>query len=79
MAKIFVQSIPKGLNFYADKLSYGKLQQALFKLGVIAASGRPLAWVRTFGVCVGLPCMCAKVCGWPPCQRKAIRMQPNAL
>ncbi len=33
----------------------------------------------TFGVCVGLLCMCAKVRGWPLCQRKATRKQPNAL
>ena len=38
-------------------LSHEAENKALVKLGVIAASGRPLAWVRTFGGCAGLATM----------------------
>lgn len=54
------------------------IEQNSHKHGVMQAEGSDGA-EGTFGVCVGLPCMCAKVRGWPLCQRKAIRLQPNAL
>jgi hypothetical protein len=61
------------------KLSYDSTSLSLTDSWCYSAIGSACVQAGTFGGSVGLPCMCAKVRGWPPCQRKAIRKQPNAL